>query len=80
MKTHGHEWGLLQNAMKVVQISQTDQESAFAMLAAVLWIGNINFSVVDTENHVTIVDKEGKLKWSSEWTLLIAYYVDVCGF
>nr|BAL60532.2 myosin VIII [Marchantia polymorpha] len=52
------QFRLMKNAMKVVQISQTDQESAFAMLAAVLWIGNINFSVVDTENHVTIVDKE----------------------
>ncbi|KAL2633393.1 hypothetical protein R1flu_004872 [Riccia fluitans] len=52
------QFHMMKNAMKVVQISQTDQESAFAMLAAVLWLGNINFSVIDTENHVTIADKE----------------------
>lgn len=46
--------------MKVVQISQSDQENAFSMLAAVLWIGNINFSVIDNESHVTIDDKDGE--------------------
>jgi len=30
------------------------------MLAAVLWLGNISFTVVDNENHVEAVDDEGK--------------------
>lgn len=46
--------------MSIVQISNDHQELAFAMLAAVLWIGNISFSVVDNDNHVTVNDDEGK--------------------
>lgn len=46
------------DAMNVVQISKEDQDSAFAMLAAVLWLGNINFSVIDNENHVSVDDNE----------------------
>jgi len=30
------------------------------MLAAVLWLGNISFTVVDNENHVEAVEDEGK--------------------
>ena len=30
------------------------------MLAAVLWLGNISFTVVDNENHVQAVEDEGK--------------------
>lgn len=29
------------------------------MLAAVLWLGNISFSVIDNENHVEAVADEG---------------------
>lgn len=29
------------------------------MLAAVLWLGNISFFVVDNENHVEVVPDEG---------------------
>ncbi|KAH7423020.1 hypothetical protein KP509_12G036000 [Ceratopteris richardii] len=46
------------NAMDVVQISKEDQESAFAMLAAVLWLGNITFRVMDNDNHVYVDDNE----------------------
>ncbi|KAJ3682270.1 hypothetical protein LUZ60_014843 [Juncus effusus] len=45
-------------AMNVVHISKEDQENVFAMLAAVLWLGNISFTVVDNENHVKIVSDE----------------------
>lgn len=31
------------------------------MLAAVLWLGNISFSIVDNENHVEAVADEGKV-------------------
>lgn len=30
------------------------------MLAAVLWLGNISFTVIDNENHVEAVSDEGK--------------------
>lgn len=30
------------------------------MLAAVLWLGNISFNVIDNENHVEVVEDEGK--------------------
>jgi myosin V len=30
------------------------------MLAAVLWFGNISFTVIDNENHVQAVENEGK--------------------
>lgn len=46
--------------MDVVHISKGDQENVFAMLAAVLWLGNISFTVIDNENHVQAVEDEGK--------------------
>ena len=50
-----------QEALDIVQITKEDQEHAFSMLAAVLWLGNISFQVVDSENHVEVVANEGKL-------------------
>lgn len=49
----------LQEAMNVVHISKEDQDNVFAMLAAVLWFGNISFTVIDNENHVEVVADEG---------------------
>ncbi|KAJ4731501.1 Myosin-related family protein [Rhynchospora pubera] len=46
-------------AMNVVHISKEDQDTVFAMLAAVLWLGNISFKVIDNENHITVVSDEG---------------------
>jgi len=51
---------LRQEALDVVHISKEDQESVFAMLAAVLWLGNVSFTVIDNENHVEAVEDEGK--------------------
>eukprot|EP00268_Persea_americana_P033900 TRINITY_DN33547_c0_g1_i3.p1 TRINITY_DN33547_c0_g1~~TRINITY_DN33547_c0_g1_i3.p1 ORF type:complete len:1225 (-),score=304.05 TRINITY_DN33547_c0_g1_i3:415-4089(-) len=50
---------ILMEALDTVQICKEDQENAFAMLAAVLWLGNISFSVIDNENHVEVVADEG---------------------
>ncbi|KAK3040310.1 hypothetical protein RJ639_028225 [Escallonia herrerae] len=50
---------VLMEAFKTIRISKEDQEHAFEMLAAVLWLGNISFKVVDTENHVEVVADEG---------------------
>ncbi|THU73394.1 hypothetical protein C4D60_Mb04t22380 [Musa balbisiana] len=50
---------VVKKAMDVVHISKEDQESVFAMLAAVLWLGNISFTVIDNENHVEVIADEG---------------------
>lgn len=49
-----------QEALDIVHVSKEDQDSVFAMLAAVLWLGNISFIVVDNENHVEPLTDEGK--------------------
>ena len=49
-----------QDAMDVVHISKSDQEIVFAMLAAVLWLGNISFAIIDSENHIEVVEDEGR--------------------
>lgn len=47
--------------MDVVHVSKEDQESVFAMLAAVLWLGNVSFTIIDNENHVEAVADESKI-------------------
>lgn len=64
----------LQSAMNVVQISEEDQEQAFEMLAAVLWIGNITFCVVEQDNHITVDNHEG-FNWDT-----VAFVWKFCGF
>lgn len=46
--------------MNVVQICEEDQEQAFELLAAILWLGNVTFRVIEHDNHVEIEDNEGK--------------------
>lgn len=48
-------------AMKIVHMSKADQDNVFAMLAAVLWLGNVSFAVIDNENHVEVVADEAAL-------------------
>lgn len=50
---------IVMEALNVVHISTEDQQNVFAMLSAVLWMGNISFTVVDNENHVEVVEDEG---------------------
>lgn len=45
--------------MDVVHVSKENQENVCEMLAAVLWLGNVTFSLVDDENHVEPVVDEG---------------------
>lgn len=45
----------------MVQICKEDKENTFAMLAAVLWLGNISFQVIDNENHVEVLVDEGNI-------------------
>ncbi|KAL3840520.1 hypothetical protein ACJIZ3_025111 [Penstemon smallii] len=46
-------------ALEIVHVNKQDQDSVFAMLAAVLWLGNVTFTEVDSENHVEPVIDEG---------------------
>ncbi|KAL4186087.1 hypothetical protein AMTRI_Chr09g12470 [Amborella trichopoda] len=48
----------LMEALDIVHVSKEDQDNAFTMLAAVLWLGNISFQVIDNENHVEVVSDE----------------------
>ncbi|KAF0930186.1 hypothetical protein E2562_030841 [Oryza meyeriana var. granulata] len=45
-------------AMNIVHISKEDQDNVFAMVSAVLWLGDVSFTVIDNENHVEIVVDE----------------------
>lgn len=45
-------------ALDALRISYEDQERIFKLLAAVLWLGNISFEVIDDENHVDVVVDE----------------------
>ncbi|VAH29032.1 unnamed protein product [Triticum turgidum subsp. durum] len=49
----------LLGALDIVQISGENQMELFSMLAVVLWLGNISFSVIDNENHVEVDSNEG---------------------
>ncbi|KAK2984290.1 hypothetical protein RJ640_003849, partial [Escallonia rubra] len=53
------QFRVVQEALDVVHVSKEDQESVFSMLAAVLWLGNVSFNVIDNENHVEAVADEG---------------------
>ncbi|KAI7743728.1 hypothetical protein M8C21_011581 [Ambrosia artemisiifolia] len=55
------EFRIVVEALDIVHVSKEDQENVFAMLAAVLWLGNITFSVVDNNNHVQPVIDEALL-------------------
>ncbi|KAM7251120.1 hypothetical protein ACFE04_023003 [Oxalis oulophora] len=48
----------LVKALEIVKVSKEDQEHAFSLLAAVLWLGNISFHVIDNENHVEVLEDE----------------------
>ncbi|KAL6506964.1 hypothetical protein OROHE_022401 [Orobanche hederae] len=49
---------MLMGALNTIKICQDDQEHAFEMLAAVLWLGNIVFRAIDNENHIEVVPDE----------------------
>ncbi|CAM0956705.1 unnamed protein product [Alopecurus aequalis] len=48
-------------AMNIVHISKEDQDNVFSMVSAVLWLGDISFTIIDNENHVEILVEEGPL-------------------
>ncbi|KAI3778635.1 hypothetical protein L2E82_08016 [Cichorium intybus] len=52
------QFRIVMDALDVVHVSKEDQENVCQMLAAVLWLGNVTFSIVDDENHVEPVIDE----------------------
>ncbi|XP_057790720.1 myosin-2-like [Salvia miltiorrhiza] len=48
----------LMGALDSIRICKEDQEHAFEMLAAVLWLGNISFLVIDNQKHIEVVSDE----------------------
>ncbi|KAF6153348.1 hypothetical protein GIB67_003538 [Kingdonia uniflora] len=46
-------------ALDIVHVSKEDQDNVFSMLAAVLGLGNVSFTVIDNDNHVEAVVDEG---------------------
>ncbi|KAK4796712.1 hypothetical protein SAY86_029038 [Trapa natans] len=48
----------LLDALDIVRIPTEDQEEVFAVLAAILWLGNVTFKVTDSENHVDVIADE----------------------
>ncbi|XP_051152205.1 myosin-2-like isoform X2 [Andrographis paniculata] len=52
------QFHILMGALNSLKIGKDDQANAFAMLAAVLWLGNISFVVIDNENHIEVVSDE----------------------
>jgi hypothetical protein len=50
-----------QKALDVVQMCKEDQERVFKMLTAILWLGNISFEVNDNDNHIEVVNDEGRI-------------------
>lgn len=69
----------LLNAMDIVGITKKDQEMIFAILAAILWLGNITFPILETDNascyHNAAVDNAAKLLKCSKEELLGALCV-----
>nr|GMC51843.1 myosin-2-like isoform X1 [Ipomoea batatas] len=53
-----NEFPMLMEALNSVKICERDQMHAFELIAAVLWLGNISFEVIDSENHVEPVANE----------------------
>ncbi|XP_027170682.1 myosin-2 isoform X1 [Coffea eugenioides] len=53
-----HKFESLKEAFNTLRIHKESQEQIFEMLAAVLWLGNISFQVIDNENHIEVVDNE----------------------
>ncbi|XP_045805030.1 myosin-2-like [Trifolium pratense] len=48
----------LKKAFDAVRICKEDQDLIFKMLAAILWLGNISFKVIDSGNHIEVMSDE----------------------
>ncbi|KAK7401855.1 hypothetical protein VNO78_13680 [Psophocarpus tetragonolobus] len=53
-----NKFHMLMKALDVIRMCKDDQELAFKMLAAILWLGNISFQETDNENNIEVVNDE----------------------
>ncbi|KAJ4745293.1 Myosin-2 [Rhynchospora pubera] len=53
------QFKMLMKALDTMEMAKEDQMKVFSILSAVLWLGNIKFSVIDSENHVEVLSNEG---------------------
>ncbi|KAI3504463.1 hypothetical protein L1887_25944 [Cichorium endivia] len=62
LKLNGHDdahnFEKLMEAFDIVGIRLEDLEHAFELLSAILWLGNITFTVIDDEEHIEVVADE----------------------
>ncbi|GJU67184.1 myosin-2 isoform X1 [Tanacetum coccineum] len=49
-----HNFLILTEALDALKFSYQDQEEIFELLAAILWLGNISFAVIENEEHVEV--------------------------
>ncbi|XP_049400671.1 myosin-2-like isoform X2 [Solanum stenotomum] len=56
---------VLVKALNTAGISERDQEHAFQMVAAVLWLGNITFAAIGNGNNVEVVQCEAVINAAS---------------
>ncbi|KAL3325551.1 hypothetical protein AABB24_036670 [Solanum stoloniferum] len=56
---------MLVKALNTAGISERDQEHAFQMVAAVLWLGNITFQAIGNGNNVEVVQCEAVINAAS---------------
>nr|XP_016487607.1 PREDICTED: myosin-2-like isoform X2 [Nicotiana tabacum] len=56
---------MLVKALNTMGISERDQEHAFQMVAVVLWLGNITFQAIGSENNVEVAQNEAVINAAS---------------
>ncbi|CAN4117724.1 unnamed protein product [Withania somnifera] len=59
------EFHMLVKALNTLGISERDQEHAFQIVAAVLWLGNIIFQAIGSGNNVEVVQNEAVVNSAS---------------
>ncbi|KAL1823383.1 hypothetical protein ACET3Z_010161 [Daucus carota] len=62
---NAQKFQILLEALNAFSMSKEDQEHVFQVVAAVLWLGNISFQVIDSEDHVKVVADEALATASS---------------
>ena len=50
--------------MNIIGLSQEEQDGIFAMLAIILWLGNVQFAEGDDQNSAVVVDENGNWQYT----------------
>ncbi|XP_073040750.1 myosin-1-like isoform X1 [Primulina eburnea] len=59
------QFQVVMDALDIVHVKKEDQDSVFAMLSAVLWLGEISFTDIDSDHHVEPIVDEGLINVST---------------